>query len=204
MEGRWCGNGDQPASVAAVVRVDEEGPGLRLQRCPPELHARASWFPRRRGSEEPACQRKQTQLPPLGGEDPLEEDTAIHCSIRAWRTPWTEPPGRLEKARSRRSMKPRLLSYQEQLVLQLPPLHLRKGRPFAASHESLFLNQHYRPPEDFIKHNTISQVFILPLHPPCANLQLRDRVKAITRQGGKAERWAHVCSPVNSASAKCP
>ena len=58
LEGRWHGNGDQPASVTAGMRVDEEGPGLRLQRCPPELHARASWFPRRRGSEEPACQEK--------------------------------------------------------------------------------------------------------------------------------------------------
>ena len=102
MEGRWCGNGDQPASVAAVVRVDEEGPGLRLQRCPPELHARASWFPRRRGSEEPACQRKQTQIPPLGGEDPLEEDTATHCSIRAWRIPWTEEPRRRQSIGSQR------------------------------------------------------------------------------------------------------
>ena len=97
MEGRQRGNGDQPASMTAGVRVDEEGPGLRLQRCPPELHAQARWLPRRCGSEEPAGQRKQTQLPPLGGEDPLEEDTATHSSICAWRTPWTELPGGLEK-----------------------------------------------------------------------------------------------------------
>ena len=25
--------------------------------------------------------------------DPLEEDTATHSSILAWRTPWTEEPG---------------------------------------------------------------------------------------------------------------
>ena len=28
-------------------------------------------------------------------EDPLEEGMATHSSIRAWRTPWTEEPGRL-------------------------------------------------------------------------------------------------------------
>ena len=30
---------------------------------------------------------------PLGWEDPLEEDTATHSSILAWRIPWTEEPG---------------------------------------------------------------------------------------------------------------
>ena len=29
-------------------------------------------------------------------EDPLEEDTATHSSILAWRTPWTEEPGGLQ------------------------------------------------------------------------------------------------------------
>ena len=28
-------------------------------------------------------------------EDPLEEGTATHSSILAWRTPWTEEPGEL-------------------------------------------------------------------------------------------------------------
>ena len=31
----------------------------------------------------------------LGWEDPLEEGTAIHSSVLAWRIPWTEEPGRL-------------------------------------------------------------------------------------------------------------
>ena len=31
----------------------------------------------------------------LGQEDPLEKEMAIHSSIPAWRTPWTEKPGRL-------------------------------------------------------------------------------------------------------------
>ena len=31
----------------------------------------------------------------LGGEDALEEGTATHCSILAWRALWTEEPGGL-------------------------------------------------------------------------------------------------------------
>ena len=31
----------------------------------------------------------------LGQEDPLVEGMAIHSSILAWRTPWTQKPGRL-------------------------------------------------------------------------------------------------------------
>ena len=31
-----------------------------------------------------------------GREDPPGEDTATHCSLLAWRIPWTEEPGRLQ------------------------------------------------------------------------------------------------------------
>ena len=31
----------------------------------------------------------------LGREDPLEESMAIHCSVLAWRIPWTEELGGL-------------------------------------------------------------------------------------------------------------
>ena len=33
----------------------------------------------------------------LGQEDPLEEAMATHSSILAWRIPWTEEPGGLDK-----------------------------------------------------------------------------------------------------------
>ena len=36
----------------------------------------------------------------LGWEDPLEEGTAAHCSIHAWRIPWTEKPGGLQSMQS--------------------------------------------------------------------------------------------------------
>ena len=32
----------------------------------------------------------------LGWEAPLEEETATHASIPAWRIPWTEEAGRLQ------------------------------------------------------------------------------------------------------------
>ena len=37
----------------------------------------------------------ETQAGSLGWEDPLEKGKAAHSSILAWRTPWTEEPGRL-------------------------------------------------------------------------------------------------------------
>jgi len=38
----------------------------------------------------------------LGGEDPLEEGMATHCSILAWRIPWTEEPAGLQSIGSQR------------------------------------------------------------------------------------------------------
>ena len=41
----------------------------------------------------PAMQ--ETWVESLGQENPLEEEMATHCSILAWRIPWTEEPGGL-------------------------------------------------------------------------------------------------------------
>ena len=38
---------------------------------------------------------QETQVQSLGWEDPLEKGMVTHCSILAWRTPWTEEPGGL-------------------------------------------------------------------------------------------------------------
>ena len=35
---------------------------------------------------------RATQVRSPGREDPLEKETATHCSILAWRIPWTEEP----------------------------------------------------------------------------------------------------------------
>ena len=39
----------------------------------------------------PTLQETQVQSP--GGEDPLEEEMAVHSSILAWEIPWTGKPG---------------------------------------------------------------------------------------------------------------
>ena len=39
---------------------------------------------------------RETWVPPLGWEDPLEKEMAIHSSTIAWKIPWTEEPGRLQ------------------------------------------------------------------------------------------------------------
>ena len=48
----------------------------------------------------PAMQENWVQS--LGWEDPLEEGTATHSSILAWRIPWTEEPGGLPSMESQR------------------------------------------------------------------------------------------------------
>ena len=48
----------------------------------------------------PAMQETRVRL--LGGEDPLEKETAIHSSTLAWKIPWTEEPDRLQSMRSQR------------------------------------------------------------------------------------------------------
>ena len=42
------------------------------------------------------------QIQSLGWEEPLEEGTAIHSSILAWRIPWTEELGGLQSVGSQR------------------------------------------------------------------------------------------------------
>ena len=42
----------------------------------------------------------ETWVRSLGREDPLEKEMAIHFSTIAWKTPWTEEPGRLQSINS--------------------------------------------------------------------------------------------------------
>ena len=39
---------------------------------------------------------QETRIRCLGREDPLEEETATHSSILAWKISWTEEPGGLQ------------------------------------------------------------------------------------------------------------
>ena len=43
------------------------------------------------------------QVPFLGWDEPLEEGTATHSSILAWRIPWSEEPGELQTVGLQRS-----------------------------------------------------------------------------------------------------
>ena len=64
----------------------------------------------------------------LGQEDPLEEEMAIHPSILAWRTPWTEETGGLQ---SKGSQKVRLKWLSTQTTYKGAKKQYRKER---ASH----------------------------------------------------------------------
>ena len=39
---------------------------------------------------------QETRVWSLAREDPLEKEIATHSTILAWKTPWTEEPGRLQ------------------------------------------------------------------------------------------------------------
>ena len=76
----------------------------------------------------PAMQ--ETQVPSLGREDPLEEGTATHSSIPAWRIPGTEEPGRatvhgVAKSRTRRSKLTLFTQPIDFVVRQKPTQHCR-------------------------------------------------------------------------------
>ena len=45
---------------------------------------------------------RETWVRSLGQEDPLEKAMAPHSSTLAWKTPWTEKPGRLQSMGSPR------------------------------------------------------------------------------------------------------
>ena len=45
---------------------------------------------------------RETQVPSLGWEDPLEKEMETHSSPLAWKIPWSEEPGRLQSMGSLR------------------------------------------------------------------------------------------------------
>ena len=61
-------------------------------------------FPGGARGKDPTCQcmRHETWVRSLGREDSLEEDTATHSSIPAWRVPWTAEAAGLQSIGLRR------------------------------------------------------------------------------------------------------
>ena len=45
---------------------------------------------------------RETQVPSLGQEDPLEKGMATHSNVLTWRIPWTEETEGLQSRESRR------------------------------------------------------------------------------------------------------
>ena len=68
---------------------------------------------------------QETQVRSLGREDPLEEGTATHSSVLAWRIPWTEEPGGLQSMGSQKNQT-RLRTEQQQQVMP----YKQSGRDF--------------------------------------------------------------------------
>ena len=96
---------------------------------------------------------QKTWVQSLGWEDPLEEETATHSSILAWRIPWAEEPGRLPCMESQRdSMSPQ----------ESPQLHTAHSIP--PSVNSSALTFHWILAQIFF----LLQAFLLCLLPsPC-------------------------------------
>ena len=74
-----CNAGD-PGSIPGSGRIAGEGIGYPLQCSWASLVAQLV-------RNLPAMQ--ETWVQSLGWEDPLEKGKATHCSILAWRIPWT-------------------------------------------------------------------------------------------------------------------
>ena len=81
-----CNAGD-PSSIPGSGRSSGEGIGYPFQ---------YSWVSLVAQMVKNLLAMQETQVQSLGREDPLEEDMATHSSILAWRSPWTEEPGRLQ------------------------------------------------------------------------------------------------------------
>ena len=87
-------------SQLSVGRTEVERTSNRGSFTVPQDRHHVLWnegFPGGARGKESTCQcrRQEMQVQFLGGEDPLEEDTATHSSILAWTIPWTEGSGRL-------------------------------------------------------------------------------------------------------------
>ena len=86
----------QRLSTEQAGRAGVAGVGCQLRSL--AVSKRKSGFLSGSAAKNPPAMQEaqQTWGRSLGGEDPLEEGTATHCSILAWRIPWTEEPGGLQ------------------------------------------------------------------------------------------------------------
>ena len=62
---------------------------------------------------------KETWVPSLGREDPLEEEMTTHSSILAWRILWTEDPGKLWSMGSQSQTRLKRLNTHEHVYIYM-------------------------------------------------------------------------------------
>ena len=103
----------------------------------------------------PAMQ--ETWVQSLDLEDPLEEGMATHCSILAWRIPWTEEPGSLQFMGLQRIRHDWVIithtgSYSDSQVVQWQGIHLPRQETWVWS-----LGQ-----EDLLEKETATHSSFLP------------------------------------------
>ena len=72
----------------------------------------------------------ETQVQPLGREDLLEKEIAIHSSILAWKIPWMEKPGGLQSKGLQRVRHDRATS--------LPLFHFQDCHSFSSKEQASF------------------------------------------------------------------
>ena len=80
----------------------------------------------------------ETRVPSLGWEDPLAEGMATHCSVLAWRIPWTEEPGGLQDVGCKESNTAEQLHFH--FYFPLCPISISKN-PVQVGRASLTIKQ---------------------------------------------------------------
>ena len=70
--------------------------------CLGEIFYYVLGFPSGTVVKNPLANVGDTRVSSLGREDPLKEEMATHSSSLAWKSPWTEEPGRLQSMESQR------------------------------------------------------------------------------------------------------
>ena len=100
-------NAEDPGSIPGSGRSTREGISYPLEYSWASLVAQLV-------KNLPTMQ--ETWVQSLGWEDPLEKGKATHCSILAWRIPWTKKLGGLEYMGSQR------VGHDKRLLLSLSPV----------------------------------------------------------------------------------
>ena len=97
-----------------------------------------------------ACRRHKTaRFNPWGGEIP-GGGTATHCSILAWRSPWTEEPGRLQSVWLHRVRHGWSSLAHTHTMTSESLIHIRTPKRESYTHDSIKINaQNSHPPTPY-------------------------------------------------------